>query len=119
MVGVVTSMSPESTGAIVSIRDTVAVVLQVFPAASTNSNVNELFPVNVYDNHELFVTVIASDQLIVAITFPFVIEPDHGIYETVAVGLTLSIQLTVAVVLPVFPTASLNVNVKFPFHVNV
>lgn len=33
------------------------------------------------------------------------------------VGTTLSIHVTVAVLLPVFPTRSENVNIKDPFHV--
>ena len=55
-----------------SIRFTVANALPVLPTASINSKVKLPFHVNVYDNQLLFVTVIASDPLIVATTFPLV-----------------------------------------------
>jgi hypothetical protein len=103
-----------------AIQSTVAVVIPVFPTMSWNVNVKLPFPVNVYvADHELFVIVIALDQLNVAITLLLVIVHDIGLYVIVPIGIVLSIQVTVAIALPVFPAESSNVKVKLPFPVNV
>ena len=78
---------------------TLAVVDPVFPARSLNVNVKLPFPVNNFD--VVFCPVSVSDQLSVARTFAQVL-----VYITFAVGAILSIQVTVAVLDPVFPTAS-------------
>ena len=65
----------------------------------------------------VIVTHVSLNHVNVASTFPLVSVA--GLYETVAVGDVLSIRVTVAVVLHVFHTRSVNVNTKLPFHVNV
>ena len=98
---------------------TTAFAVPLFPALSTNSNVNIPFFVNVYVFFPpLFVILISSlASNNVATTFLFVgcvVE-----YFTFAVGAVLSIFLTVAVVFPLFPSSSTNSNVNVPFFVNV
>jgi hypothetical protein len=57
-----------------TIQLTVAVVLHILPTASSKVKMNVPFHVKVYpDDQSLFVIVIGSDQLNVAITFPLVI----------------------------------------------
>jgi hypothetical protein len=109
-----------AVGVVLSIRLTVAVVAHVFPTASMNVYVKLPFHVNVcHDNHQLLVIVthVLLNHVSVAITFPLVAVA--GLYETVAVGVVLSIRDTVAVVAHVFPTASTNVYVNDQFPVNV
>ena len=63
-----------AVGAVLSIQFTVAVVSPVFPAASSNSNVNVQSAVNIYVSlAQLFVIVIHSDAHVnVAVTSPVV-----------------------------------------------
>ncbi len=105
-------------GRFLSMFLTVAVADPVFPAASINSNVNVPFPVNVRVLLPLlFVIVISSLGFTkVAITFPFVLLV--VLYSIVAVGAILSIQVTTAFTLPLFPAASAYSNVNVPLSVN-
>jgi len=67
----------------------------------------------------LFVTIIVSDQLIVAITLPLVIVHEAGVYSIVAVGAILSIHDTIPVTLHVLHIISLKVKVNVSLPVNV
>ena len=93
-------------------------MLHVFHAKSWNKNVNHVFPVKVYPvDHPLFVTVThVLLNVILAITFPLVAV--LGTYVIAHVTTNLSILLTVAKLLHVLPTTSLNVNINVQFHVN-
>ena len=108
-----------TTGAVVSIQFTVAVVEPVFPAASTKSNTNDPLALKVYVSEpELLVIVIDSlAHVRVATTDPLVVT--DGEYSTVAVGVVVSIFATVAVAEPVLPAASTKSKVNDPFDENV
>ncbi len=101
------------------IQSTFATAVPVFPAASSNSNVNSPFSVNVCVLFSsLFVIVTFSlSKLIVAVTSSLVASV--VLYSIVATGATLSIQSTVTVVVPVFPNKSAYSNVNSPFSSNV
>ena len=94
---------------------TVAVTVPVLPLISSNVNSNVPFVVNklLY----AFTHVIGSSHHVNhAVTSPFV---SHVVlYTTFAVGLVLSIQVTVEVTFPVFQASSSNSYVKLPFPVN-
>ena len=103
-----------------SIQLTSAVALPLFPALSTNSKVNEPFSLNTTVFEPSIVLVIVMSSLgfaKVAVTCPLVQELIS--YSTVAVGASLSIQLTVAVILDSLPRASTAINWKEPLDVNV
>ena len=61
--------------------------------------------------------IISDAPVKVATTFPLV--KVDGLYSTLAVGPVVSIHVTVAVELPVFPASSTNSNVNTPSQVNV
>ena len=66
----------------------------------------------------MFVIVTSSSlNVIVATTSPLV--EFSGLYVIVAVGATLSIQVTVAFAFPVFPDGPINSNSNSLFSVNV
>ena len=95
-------------------------MLHVFPATSTKLNVKLPLPVNKYiPDHQLLVIVIPVllNPVSVATTFQLVQLHDAGAYATVAIGCILSIHVTVAVALPVFPAISVNVKVNVPLPV--
>ncbi len=93
-------------GASLYIHVTFATAVPVFPASSTNSNVNSPFSVNVYVLlPSLFVILTFSlSKLIVAVTSWFV--GSTSLYPIVATGAVLSIQFTVATAVPTFPNSS-------------
>jgi len=77
-----------NVGAVVSIRVTIAVVSQVFPALSSKVKVNDPFVVKRYiHDHPLLVIVTGSlNPVSTAMTFPLVRAHDAGVYSIVAVG---------------------------------
>jgi len=89
-------------GARISIRSTVANVSHVFPARS--SNVKRDDPLSVKICHVSFCPVrVSLNQVSIATTLQLVRLPEAGAYSIVAVGGSLSIQVTVAVSAHVFP----------------
>jgi len=104
------------TGAMRSIRLTVAKALPVFPTRSEKVKLNDPLSVNEYP--VVFSPVSVSDQLSTATTFPLVRLHETGVYITVAVGISLSIRVTFPVALPEFPTRSEKVKINVPFPVN-
>jgi hypothetical protein len=74
--------------------------------------------VNIYPVlHELFVIVPVLFNVIVASTFPLVAHV--VLYAIVQYIQLLSIVVTVAVALPVFPAVSMKLNVNIPLSPNV
>jgi len=105
-----------AVGFVLSIRLTVAIAVHVFPARSEKVNLKVQLPMKRYQ--VAFTPVTGSENPVsVAKMFPLVNVHDVGLYITVAVGAVLSIRLTVAVVLPVFPARSEKLKVKVPFPV--
>ncbi len=100
------------------IQSTFAVAVPLFPALSTNSNVNSPFSVKIYVSEPLlFVIVTSSLGFKVTVTGSIVFSV--LLYSNSAVGTSLSIQSTFAVAVPLFPLTSTNSNVNSPFSVNV
>ena len=78
------------TGAVLSIQETVAVILPVLPARSSNVNVKSLFPVNIFS--VAFNPVIGSlNPVTIASIFWLVHPVPAGIYSILAVGFSVSI----------------------------
>lgn len=103
-----------AVGIVLSIQSTFNVPLTLFPASSSNSitrlelysnlNLNMLFSYSTkYASSVNALTFLSN--LIVAITFSLVAVIIS--YSTVAVGGVLSIQSTVAVILPAIPYSSM------------
>ena len=108
------------TGGVLSIRSTIAVALPVFPMVSINANVKLLLVVKIcHVANPLFVTVTHGllSHVKIAKTSQLVQLHELGIYSMFAVGLILSIRVTVAVTSHVFPASSINSNVKLPLSV--
>jgi len=105
-----------AVGFVLSIRLTVAIVVHVFPARSQKVNLNIQLPIKRYQ--VAFIPVSGSKYPVsIASTFPLVNVPDVGAYITVAVGGVLSIRVTVAMIVPVFPARSEKLNVNTPLPV--
>jgi hypothetical protein len=83
-------------------------------------NIKLPFPVKVYVFvAPLFVIIIVSFAVNVAIMFHDTYVPVVGLYAIVPVGVVLSILLTVAITLPVLPAKSLKVKVKLSLPVKI
>ncbi len=115
-----------AVGISLSIQSTFKVTVTLFPASSTNSitrfelfsnlNLNILFSYSTkYASSVNGLTFLSN--LIVDITFSFVAEVIS--YSTLAVGIVLSIQSTLAVILFGIPYPPTYSNVNSPFSVNV
>ena len=94
---------------------TVAVTDQVLPIRSWKVKMNDPLSVNIYHVAESHV-IGSLNPVMLTITFPLVRFPEFGEYIILAVGLLLSIHVTVAVADHVLPMASLKKNVNAPFH---
>ena len=101
----------------IHVTSTVAVPL--FPTASSNSNVNSPFSVNVYLFFpSLFVILTFSlSNVIVAVTGSVV--SFSVLYTIVPTGATLSIQSTLIGIIPLLPLSSTYSKLLSPFSVNV
>lgn len=95
---------------------TVAIISPVFQARSWNGIVNDPLPVKVCPEYEARVSLAPVN---LATTFPLVKLHELGVYNTLAVGGILSIQVTVAVADQVFHRRSQKVNVNDPLSVKV
>ena len=110
--------TPQKVGDSLSIRQTILVAVPVFPARSEKINVNVQLPVKRCQVE--FIPVSVSEYPVnVAKMLLLVRVQDIGLYSMVAVGGFLSIRVTIAVALPVFPARSEKLNVNVQFHVKV
>ena len=93
---------------------TIAVATPLFPALSTNSNVNTPFFVNTLVALPLLFVIVISSLKSVNVTTTSLLVGSVILYLTFAVGTTLSMLFTVAMAVPLFPALSINSNVNVP-----
>ena len=103
-------------GNVLSIQVTFAIAVPVFPAGSIYLKVNSPFSVNVWTFPPSTITSSLSNVTVALISsfVGFVV-----LYVIVATGAFLSIQVTFAIAVPIFPAGPMNANSYSPFSVNV
>ena len=105
-----------ASGTSLSIHVTFAFATPLFPAGPTNTNSYSPFSVNICVFPPSTVTFSLSN-VIVAVTSWFV--GSWVLYVIVATGKVLSIHVTFATLLPVFPASSTYSNLNSPLSVKV